>query len=408
MLKQLSKKDYSILLANIIDHFDSALYGFLAPILAPLFFPHHDPIVSLIMAYSVYFTSLITRPIGVCLFGILAIKKNARKSLIYSLTGVAIFTGLIGLIPTYHQIGFWAPLLLVISRIIRDICSSGEITIARLYILENKDEKSSIRSSYIYQASTMLGIILASCVSTIIITFELNELWRLCFIIGSFAGLSALVLRYQDFNNFTIANTPPNNLKTRLLLKNIWQEKLTFFTIIMVFSFSYITYSISFILLNNLIPLITNHSLATMMSLNSWLLVFDFIALIAIGFIIEKYDIVKVMYLSAIILAITCIPLWYFLSNAPLWYVAFTRIWFVILGVSFACPINLWCYNQIKSDYKYSIVGLAESIGVAVFGKTNAAISLYIFHTTGTHNAIAVYLAIIFFITAILIKYNKA
>ncbi|MCA0254917.1 MAG: MFS transporter, partial [Proteobacteria bacterium] len=49
-MRDLSKRDYSILIANTIDHFDTALYGFLAPIFAANFFPNSDPLISLILA----------------------------------------------------------------------------------------------------------------------------------------------------------------------------------------------------------------------------------------------------------------------------------------------------------------------------------------------------------------------
>ena len=80
----LSRRDWSLLVGNALDHFDSALYGLLAPILAPLFFPHHDPVVQLILAYSVLGTSLITRPLGAFIFGVWAHKSNPMRVLSFS------------------------------------------------------------------------------------------------------------------------------------------------------------------------------------------------------------------------------------------------------------------------------------------------------------------------------------
>ena len=60
-MKDLSKRDYSILIANMVDHFDTSLYSFLAPVFARLFFPNDDPMISLILAYSVLASTIITR-----------------------------------------------------------------------------------------------------------------------------------------------------------------------------------------------------------------------------------------------------------------------------------------------------------------------------------------------------------
>ena len=68
---RLTKKDISILLGNVLDHFDIALFGFFAPLLGPVFFPAYDPVVQLILTYGLSITSLLSKPIGTYLFGII-------------------------------------------------------------------------------------------------------------------------------------------------------------------------------------------------------------------------------------------------------------------------------------------------------------------------------------------------
>src|SRR4029077_17815996 len=95
------KKDISIFVGNALDRFDTSLYGFLAPIMGPIFFPHHDPVVQLMVIYATSATSLFSRPIGTMLFGMLARRKGPIFALSYSLIGVAFFTVCIGCIPGY-------------------------------------------------------------------------------------------------------------------------------------------------------------------------------------------------------------------------------------------------------------------------------------------------------------------
>ena len=165
--KTFSKRDLSILIGNLLDHFDNALYGFLAPIFAPLFFPEYDTIIQLILVYSFMATSAITRPLGAFIFGMIARKFGPLISMSYSLTGVAIGAIFIGLIPTYDTIGQWAAILLLVIRFIKGIFAAGENAIVKLYILENKDDKSAFKASYIYQGSSMIGADLSSLFSSI-------------------------------------------------------------------------------------------------------------------------------------------------------------------------------------------------------------------------------------------------
>src|SRR5258706_13406787 len=96
-----TKLDLSLLLGNALENFDIALYGFLAPVMAPLFFPYNDQIVQLICMYGIASISTVARPVGIFVFCILAKKCGSRYALFYSLYGIAITSIGIGFFPCY-------------------------------------------------------------------------------------------------------------------------------------------------------------------------------------------------------------------------------------------------------------------------------------------------------------------
>src|SRR6187200_1368423 len=96
LMWNLTKRDISILLGNILDHYDIALFSFFAPVLGPIFFPTYDPIVQLILTYGLSITSLISKPLGTYLFGMIASTYGPMLGLSYSLIGVAITTLCLG------------------------------------------------------------------------------------------------------------------------------------------------------------------------------------------------------------------------------------------------------------------------------------------------------------------------
>ena len=130
MRYSLNKKDITILIGNTVDHFDTSLYIFLAPIIAPVFFPNTDKLLSLIMAYGILATSIITRPLGTYLFGTIARLKGPVVALSHSLIGVGTLTLFMGLLPGHATIGWLAPLLFMTFRILREIFAAGETSIA--------------------------------------------------------------------------------------------------------------------------------------------------------------------------------------------------------------------------------------------------------------------------------------
>jgi len=422
MSNSLSKRDFSILIGNAMDHFDTALYGFLAPLLAGIFFPNHDKVVALILTYSVLATSLFTRPIGSYFFGVIAKKYGGVFALSHSLIGVALSTAFIGAIPSHAQIGWLAPLLLVVLRTLQGIYSEGECAIAKLYILENKDETKAFKASYLYQTSTMVGIILASFISTIVLNVDYSKYWRLCFIFGGMTALIGYFLRKSaDYTSLRatersvaisgalspkIASSKPtvfprNDVVSSLLfdLNTIWNNKLNIMRVSFAVGFSYMTYIVPFVFMNSFIPLITDISLETMMKFNTEFLVFDMIMIPVIGHLTKKLHYLKILSGTLILMSLSIIPLWWFLNNSSIWYVNFVRIGIIILGVGFLAPLNCWLNNLFKTADKYMLVGIGSSIGSSLIGRLTPSICLMLWHVTGSSLSIAVYITAISMVT---------
>ncbi len=433
MSNSLSKRDFSILIGNTMDHFDTALYGFLAPLLAGIFFPNHDKIVALILTYSVLATSLFTRPIGSYFFGVIAKKYGGVFALSHSLIGVALTTSLIGLIPSHTQIGWLAPLLLVVLRTLQGVYSEGECAIAKLFILENKEEKKAFKASYLYQTSTMVGIILASFISTIVLNVEYNTYWRLYFIFSGFTALIGYFLRKSEdivvkpslssrnltagsnkkykitLRNFWIPwrghgmtqSSPRNDVVSSLLhdLTTVWNNKLSILRISFAVGFSYMTYIVPFVFMNSFIPLITDISLETMMKFNTEFLIFDMIMIPIIGHLTKKFHYLKILNGTLILMSLSIIPLWLFLNSSSIWYVNFVRVWIIILGVGFLAPLNCWLNDLFKTADKYMLVGIGSSIGASLIGRLTPSICLMLWHVTGSSLSIAVYITVISMVT---------
>jgi len=393
MKPSFSRRDISILIGNLLDHFDSALYGFLAPILAPIFFPQHDPIVQLILAYSFMATSIVTRPLGAFLFGNIAKKYGPLTSMSYSLTGVAIFGIVIGFIPSHEQIGYWSAGLLLIIRFIKGTFAAGENAIVKLYILENKGDKAAFKASYIYQGSSMIGAILASAISALILWLGKPELWRYCFMCSGLVCFVAYGMRYmsttQDekllFQSYEFSS-----------IKSFWKHRIAMLSIAFTTGLSHITYSIPCIVMNSLMPLIADVTLEEMMELNTILLVLDMLMIFVIGPFLARFDYLQIIRKSTLAMIISIPILIIFLPGSGLWYISFVRIWIVFLGVIFMCPQNLY-YKKLFENTKeqYVLVGMANALGAGIIGKTVPAVSMWLWYMTKNIWSIAGYIGIV-------------
>jgi len=397
--KGLTQKDTSILIGNALDHYDSAIYGFLAPLLAPIFFPNYEPIVQLILAYSVLGTSLVTRPLGSFIFGMIARHYGPVSGMAYSLIGVALSTVCIGFLPSYGEMGWIAPFSLILIRMVKGVFAAGESTIAKLYIMENKSSPHALKASYLYHSSSMFGTILASAAVTLVLASN-HDAWRLCFWVGGSTGLVGYILRRYSYSPAEAKAFDSYQLSSFV---SLWSNRANVLRVAMATGFGHITATIPFVFMNSFVPLITTISLETMMLLNTVLLVFDMVLIPLLGRVTLKYEGVKVMVVSSLILAVSIVPLFVYLPGASLEYVAFVRVWIVFWGVVFLCPMNFWFKGLFPSSERYFLVGMGGALGATTIGRLTTPVSLWLWYASGLSFMPAVYVGILTFATGCII-----
>lgn len=395
---------FSIFLGNLFEHYDTALFTILSPFIAPLFFPTYDPISALILTYSIIPLGMISRPVGSILFGYFGDRYGYKKALIVSLFGMGIISGLIALLPTHDNVGFIAPILLLIGRILQNIFGVGETIGGALFLITESEEKQKDFMSGIYNASTIGGILLASTVVSLLGSFNLiNQGWRYLYLLGCATAFFGCVLRTQiaskDLSNENVKRTPDS------FIKLYWRMKSQIFIIAFVSGFSYASYSIAFVVINGFVPLISQVSKTEAVHLNTFLLIIDFLALPLFGLSTKLFRREQLMSFSALSAAIIGIPLFLLLENASLFTVLFVRFCFVLIGVSFSATFFSWAQNLVPKEHCYSVIAFAYAIGSQIFGAPTSAISLWLYKHTSIVSSVGWYWAGLGIISSGLIMY---
>lgn len=199
------------LIGATIEWYDFFLYGVVAGIvLNKLYFPVSDPLVSTLLAYATFAVGFVARPLGGIVFGHFGDRVGRKSMLVITLMLMGVATFLIGLVPTYAQIGIAAPILLLILRIAQGIGLGGEWGGAVLMAFEYAPpEKRGLYAS-IPQIGLALGLCLASGVVALLsygLTEEqfLSYGWRIAFIlsIGLVAVGTYIRLNVMETPEFT-------------------------------------------------------------------------------------------------------------------------------------------------------------------------------------------------------------
>ncbi len=185
---------------NALEWYDFAVYGYFAAVIGHNFFPAQDPTVSLIAAFGVFAAAFLARPIGAAIFGHIGDRYGRKPALVISVAAMAVATTLMGLLPTYADVGVVAPALLILLRLIQGLSVGGEHATSCVFLVESsRPDRRGLSGSFAVAAVTT-GMLLGSAVGAIVASRMTPPAllawgWRIPFLLGIVLGAMALYLR---------------------------------------------------------------------------------------------------------------------------------------------------------------------------------------------------------------------
>jgi MFS family permease len=114
-------------IGNALEFYDFVIYSFFAGTIGALFFPSQDPSVQLLASLATYGVGFFLRPLGGVVIGAFADRKGRKPAAILTLFMMALGTAMIGLAPTYAQIGVFGPAIVVLGRLVQGFSAGGEV-----------------------------------------------------------------------------------------------------------------------------------------------------------------------------------------------------------------------------------------------------------------------------------------
>ncbi|HEY5884767.1 MAG TPA: MFS transporter [Pyrinomonadaceae bacterium] len=187
---------------TMIEWYDFYIFGSLATVISPLFYPKGNNTLALIAYLSTFAVGFVVRPFGALFFGRIGDLVGRKYAFLVTLLIMGGATALIGFLPTYATIGLAAPIILLVIRILQGLALGGEYGGAAVYVAEHvPDEKRGFYTSFI-QITATLGLFM----SLAVILFVQNAMsreaftnwgWRIPFVISIFLVAISLYIRLR-------------------------------------------------------------------------------------------------------------------------------------------------------------------------------------------------------------------
>ncbi|HEX7152181.1 MAG TPA: MFS transporter [Thermoanaerobaculia bacterium] len=187
---------------TMIEWYDFYIFGSLAAIVAGLFFPKENPTAGFLLTLATFATGFAVRPFGAIVFGRVGDLVGRKYAFLVTLLIMGGATFLIGLLPTYEQIGILAPILLVVLRLLQGLALGGEYGGAAVYVAEHvPDKRRGFYTSFI-QTTATLGLFVSLGVILIVRTSMSEEDfrswgWRIPFLLSVVLVLMSLYIRLK-------------------------------------------------------------------------------------------------------------------------------------------------------------------------------------------------------------------
>ncbi|WP_328798994.1 MFS transporter [Puerhibacterium puerhi] len=214
-----------------IENYDFLAYGTAAALyFNDAFFHQDDPVVGVLLGFLTFGVGFAVRPVGGLIGGYLGDRIGRKPVLVGALIVMGVATVLIGLLPTYAQVGVAAPLLLSLIRVIQGLAFGAEWGGAILMTYEHAPWRSRGKYTGIPQAGVPLGVLLANVVFLFSSTLDSELAWRLPFLLSTVLIIAGMIIRLKVSESPEFEETKEKGLVVknplREVIRNDWRTIL--------------------------------------------------------------------------------------------------------------------------------------------------------------------------------------
>ncbi|WP_298254171.1 MFS transporter [uncultured Arthrobacter sp.] len=385
-------------IGNFVEWFDYAVYGYLAVTIAAVFFPDSDPQTGLLLTFALFAISFLVRPIGGFVWGHIGDRVGRRTALSLSILIMSGATFCIALIPSYAIIGIWAPILLLLLRVVQGFSASGEYAGASAFLVEYAPEKKRGLYAAVVPASTAAGLLLGSLIAGLLTTLLDDDAmsswgWRLPFLLAAPMGLIGRYIRtkLEDTPVFRELAAEDETIKAPVasLFRLHWR-------LLVRAGGAVLLNAVGFYVILSYMPTYLSAELglgATESFLATTIALITYIGFIFLtGALSDRYGRKKVLISASVTFILLTVPAFALLGTGNFLIIVLVQI---LLGAMLTLNDGtLPCFlaEMFPTRVRYTGFAVSFNLSNAIFGGTAPFVATFLIATTGSDLAPAWYL----------------
>jgi MHS family proline/betaine transporter-like MFS transporter len=385
-------------IGNFVEWFDYAVYGYLAVTITAVFFPESDPKTGLLLTFALFAISFLVRPLGGFVWGHIGDRIGRRAALSWSILIMSAATFCIALIPGYAAIGVWAPILLLVIRVIQGFSASGEYAGASAFLVEYAPPKRRGIYAAVVPASTatglLLGSLLAALLTGLLSADQMQEWgWRLPFLLAAPMGLIGRYIRtkLEDTPAFRALAAEDNAVKAPVknLFRGHWRQLLQAVGAVLL-------NAVGFYVILSYMPTYLSEELglgATESYIATTIALLTYIGFIFLtGMLSDRYGRKKVLISASVLFILLTVPAFMLLGTGNFLVIVLVQI---LLGAMLTLndgTLPSFLAEMFPTKVRYSGFAVSFNLSNALFGGTAPMMATLLIAATANDLAPAFYL----------------
>lgn len=400
---------FAAVLGNILEYYDFTVYSIFSIVIGQTFFNSEDPFIQTLSSLAVFASGFLTRPIGGIVFGYIGDRYGRKRSLICSMIGMTLPTLIIGFLPGYDTIGFFAPILLLISRLVQGFSLSGEGVGTAIFILEHYHKSHPGFITALAHSTNTIGPLLASSVGIIISKYFSHEpnAWRIAFLLGGLFGIVGFILRLKISETPIFINMSIQKSKKAPFI-DVVQNSLPL--MILTLTVGAVTSSIVYLVKSYInIFYVDVMKLDDLVSLqySSYSFIILTTAMPIFGILVDIWGKKRMMIIVVISLIFLTTPALLLMASHNLCYRVLGLTLLPLLAGAVAGCSYIFIISLFSPEQRFTGVTFSFNLGIAIFGGTSAMVSRLLVEKTGLYYAPGFYILLTSSLFLIALVFNS-